>query len=142
MAVLLKRGRHDLSRTAGLLALLAFVVGGELPGAAAPRGGAASSVDFAAELSSLLEERRHEAALELLDEAIYGDLVATADSEVAQTARPVWALAKLQESLSSNTGLLALQPAGDLVCAALVMRGVVQIEVLAAPATQARAERL
>jgi hypothetical protein len=142
MAVLLKRGRHDLSRTAGLLALLAFIFGGELPGAAAPRGGAASAVDLAAELSSLREEGRHEAALALLDEAVYGDLAAAADSEAAQTARPEWSLAKLQESLSSNTGLLVLRPAGDVVCAALVLRGVVQIEILTAPATQARAERL
>ena len=133
-------GPLHLSRIAGFFALAAIVSTGGEPAAARPRAEGTPAGDLASRFSSLGQQEQTEAALQMLDEAIYADLSA-GDAERAP-ARPEWTLSDLQASLSTNTGLLALHPAGDAVCAALVLKRRVHARVLEVPSVAASAQRL
>ncbi len=140
--VVLNRGPLRLSRNAGSIVLAILVAAGGGPVAAGPESDGGPAEDLVSRFSSLGHEEKREAALQMLDQAIYADLVATAVRGEDPPARPDWTLGDLQESLSSTTGLLALHPTGDVVCAALVLQRRVQVKVFEAPAVAASANRL
>lgn len=139
--VVLNLGPLHLSRIAGFFALAAIVSAGGEPAASRPRAAGTPAGDLASRFSSLGRQEKTEAALQMLDEAIYAVLAAAGDAERAP-ARPEWTLSDLQASLSTSTGLLALHPAGDTVCAALVLKHRVDVRVLDVPSVAASAQRL